>query len=132
MQSVGPEAPLGPIFDALASDGPPTLVYTSGYYLEQTLVAVEPEPVLLQNIANVAAGDNFSASFGLPFGLIANIRQTNRPGYNGTLLQQEGGAFGLVQPSFPGALSGAYQLSLQAPKPHRSQGAILRHHHGLG
>jgi hypothetical protein len=117
MQSVGPEAPLGPIYDVLASDGPPTLVYTRGYYLEQTLVPVEPEPVLLQNIANVAAGDNFSASFGLPFGLIANIRQVNRPGYNGSLLQQEGGAFGLVQPSFPGGLAGAYQLSLQAPNP---------------
>jgi hypothetical protein len=117
MQSVGPEAPLGPIFDALASDGPPTLVYSTGYYLEQTLVPVEPEPVLLQNIANVAAGDDFRASFGLPFGLIANIKQTNRPGYNGNLLQQQGGAFGLVQPNFPGALAGAYQLSLQAPFP---------------
>jgi hypothetical protein len=117
MQSVGPEAPLGPIFDALASDGPPTLVYTSGYYLEQTLVPVEPAPVLLQNIANVAAGDNFSASFGLPFGLTANIKQVNRPGNNGSLLQQQGGAFGLVQPSFPGSLSGAYQLSLKPPYP---------------
>jgi hypothetical protein len=117
MQSVGPELPLGPILDALGSDGVATIVQTQGS--QQTLVAVEPEPVLRQNIANVAAGGSFNARFSLPFGLIANIHQTNRPGGSGKppLFQNQGGVFGLVQPGFPSALTGAFQLSLGAPSP---------------
>ena len=117
MLSVGPEPPLGPVTDSLASDGPATIVRTAD--AQQTLVAVAPEPVLLQNIANVAAGADFGATFSLPFGLIASISQANRPGSGGgkPLFQGEGGAFGLVRPSFPSALEGAYQLSLVAPDP---------------
>jgi hypothetical protein len=75
--------------------------------------------VLLQNIANVAAGAAFGATFNLPFGLIANIRQTNGPGLFGarSLFLEEGGAFGLMRPSFPSGLGGAYQLSLKPPFP---------------
>ena len=117
MQSVGPEPPLGPVVNALASDGVATVVHTQDP--QQTLVPVAPEPVLLQNIANVAAGASFSAFFSLPFGLIADIRQTNRPAGSGKppLFLEEGGAFELIQPSFPTQLAGAYQLSLKPPSP---------------
>ena len=117
MESVGPAAPLGPVVNSLGSDGPATIVRSED--TQQTLVAVAPEPILLRNIANVAAGAGFAATFSLPFGLIANIKQTNRPGQNGgkPLFQQQGGAFGLEQPSFAGPLAGAYQLSLKAPNP---------------
>ena len=102
------------------TDGVPTLVQApsiaSGNV--QTLVAVAPEPVLLRTVGNVAAGASFRAQFSLPFGMIANISQANRPAVNQNppLFTQEGGAFALVQPNFA-AGSGALQLMLKPPNP---------------
>ena len=61
-----------------ATDGVPTSIQATGIPPradKQTLTPLEPGPVLLQNIANVKAGQGFSASFSLPFGMTANILQ---------------------------------------------------------
>jgi hypothetical protein len=98
-----------------ATDGIPTLVQAPGVNT-QTLVVVAPEPVLLRTVGNVAAGASFRAKFSLPFGMIANISQPNRPpvNQNPSLFVQEGGRFSLVQPNFT-AGSGALQLMLKPP-----------------
>jgi hypothetical protein len=82
------------------------------------LVPVAPEPVLLRTIGNVAAGSSFRAQFSLPFGMIANITQDNRPPVNQhpSLFALDGGAFELVQPSFASG-AGAFQLMLKPPNP---------------
>jgi hypothetical protein len=104
-----------------ATDGVPTLLQAPSVAAQnqtQTLVAVAPEPVLLRTIGNVAAGASFQAQFSLPFGLIANIAQTNRPpsGQIPSLFGNEGGVFALIQPDFT-AGSGAFQLTLKPPNP---------------
>ena len=110
MQSTGPAPPLGPIECSPASDGVATFVRANDP--QQTLVPFAPEPVLRNNIAAVAAGAPFAADFSLPFGLIANIQQPNKP-----LITDSGGMFALVQPSFPSQLEGAFQLALKPPNP---------------
>lgn len=108
--SAAPEPPLGPLQATPATDGGPTLIQSGDP--QQTLTPLEPGPVLLQNIANVKAGQGFSASFSLPFGLTANIFQpTATPSFITS------GMFALTQPSFPSKLSGAYQLTLKPPNP---------------
>jgi hypothetical protein len=106
-----------------ATDGVPTLVQAPGIQpaQTQTLVPVAPEPVLLRTIGNVAAGASFQAQFSLPFGMIANISQTNRPpiNQNPPLFTLEGGRFALLQPNFA-AGTGALQLLLGAPNPTQS------------
>ena len=106
-----------------ATDGVQTLVQAPSIQPTetQTLVPVAPEPVLLRTIGNVAAGSSFRAQFSLPFGMIANISQTNRPpvNQNPPLFTLEGGRFTLVQPNFA-AGTGALQLQLGAPNPTQS------------
>ncbi len=107
-----------------ATDGVPTLVQAPGVASAntQTLVAVAPEPVLLRTVGNVAAGASFRAQFSLPFGMVANIDQENRPpvnNQNSSLFAREGGAFALVQPNFA-AGGGALQLMLKPPDPTES------------
>jgi hypothetical protein len=103
-----------------ATDGVPTLVQAPSIQpaSTQTLVPVAPEPVLLRTIGNVGAGASFQAQFSLPFGMIANINQPNRPpvNQNPSLFALEGGRFGLVRPKFT-AGTGALQLLLGAPNP---------------
>ena len=103
-----------------ATDGVPTLLRAGSVQPSNsvTLVPVAPAPVLLHTIANVAAGASFSAQFSLPFGMIANISQANRPSVTtvAPLFTAEGGVFALVQPSFT-AGSGALQLTLGPPFP---------------
>jgi hypothetical protein len=110
MQSTGPAPPLGPIECLPPSDGVSTRVQANDPL--QTLVPFAPEPVLRNNITAVAAGAPFVAEFSLPFGLIANIQQPNKP-----LITQSGGMFALIQPSFASQLEGAYQLTLKPPNP---------------
>ncbi len=117
MESTGPEPPLGPVAASPATDGVTTVVRAQDP--KQTLVPFAPEPVLVQNIANVAAGGTFTAQFSLPFGLIAHVSQGNEPPSAGKPAQflAQGGAFTLVQPSFSAGLGGAYQLMLKPPDP---------------
>ncbi|HKM64350.1 MAG TPA: hypothetical protein VJY39_17855 [Acidisphaera sp.] len=117
MDSTGPEAPLGAIMPLPATDGFATVLRTAD--ARQTLVPLAPGPVLLQNIANVAAGGDFSASFSLPFGLTADIFQANSPptGKTPALFLSQGGVYALTQPSFPAQVSGALQLTLKPPNP---------------
>lgn len=75
MESTGPQGPLGPIPNP-GSDGLPMLVAAPD---SQQLVPFAPQPVLTNNIDNVAAGVPFAALFSLPFGLIAAISQPNGP-----------------------------------------------------
>ena len=109
--------PPGAIAAFPATDGVPTRIEAPGVDT-QTLVPVAPEPVLLRLIGNVAAGASFRAQFSLPFGMIANISQANRPpvDHNPPLFTQEGGVFALVQPSFAAGI-GALQLTLKPPCP---------------
>jgi hypothetical protein len=116
-------SPPGALVASPATDGVPTLVQAPSIAAQnltptQTLVAVAPEPVLLRTIGNVAAGASFQAQFSLPFGLIANIDQVNRPpsGQTPSLFGREGGVFALIQPDFT-AGSGAFQLTLKPPNP---------------
>ena len=112
--------PAGAIFSDPASDGVALVLQAPD---EQQLVPFAPGPVLLSNIANVVAGKSFQAEFSLPFGLIARIRQPNRPpnpnGPNGaqSLFLSEGGEFQLTRPTFPTSLLGALQLTLKPPFP---------------
>lgn len=103
-----------------ATDGPATLVKAPGIgpAKTQTLAPVAPTPVLRRLIGNVAAGASFTAKFSLPFGMIAEISQANRPPINNhpPLFTQEGGKFDLVQPVFS-AGSGGLQLMLKPPNP---------------
>lgn len=110
-------SPPGEIQALPATDGVPTLVQAPNP-ASQTLVPAAPEPVLLHTVGNVAAGASFAAQFSLPFGMIANISQANRPpvGRNPALFLEQGGVFALVQPSFA-AGSGALQLTLKPPNP---------------
>ncbi len=117
MLSTGPAPPLGPVLASPATDGVATLVQTQDP--QQTLVPFAPEPVLLRNIDNVAAGCSFTAEFSLPFGLIARIAQMNRPRgpQSPSVFARDGGVFALVQPTFPSHLEGAFQLTLKPPFP---------------
>jgi len=120
----------GPIVCDPASDGGPLLLAAPN---NQQLVRFSPAPVLLNNIENVAAGLSFQATFSLPFGLNATIRQTNRhvpgkSGIQGSLFLAEGGQFRLNMPQFPESfvpnpsppppkLHGAVQLTLMPEHP---------------
>jgi hypothetical protein len=117
MESTGPEPPLGAIAADPATDGVATMVRAQDP--KQTLVPLAPVPILRRNIANVAAGGSFTAQFSLPFGLVADIDQANRPPFGSTkaLFLAEGGAFELVQPSFAAGFGGAFQLMLKPPHP---------------
>ena len=115
--------PSGPIYCNPPSDGPPLLLIAPD---QQQLVPLAPGPVLLNNIANVVAGQSFLAEFSLPFGLVAHIQQPNRPPASSapagtqSLFLSEGGEFQLNQPVFPTALQGALQLTLKPPFPQNS------------
>jgi hypothetical protein len=115
--------PSGPIFCNPPSDGPPLVLIAPD---EQQLVPLAPAPVLLNNISNVAAGKFFNATFSLPFGLVAHIRQPNEPppptAPKGTqaLFLNEGGEFQLNMPSFPSSLQGALQATVKPPFPQNS------------
>ncbi len=141
MESTG-ESTIGPIECDPASDGAPLLVASPD---SQKLVPFAPGPVLVNNIANVAAGVPFAAVFSLPFGLNAVIIQYNapsrkKPGIRSTFLDA-GGRFGANIPRFPDAippsppqaaappklappgnpsLTGALSLSLKPPNPGES------------
>lgn len=67
--------PPGPI-SGPGNDGPPLLVAAPD---AQQLVALAPQPVLINNINNVAAGAPFAAICSLPFGLAAVIAEPNAP-----------------------------------------------------
>jgi hypothetical protein len=113
------QLPSGPIFCNPPSDGPPLLLAAPD---QQQLVPVAPSVVLLNQIGNVVAGKSFSAQFSLPFGLVAHIRQPNRPParFNRkSLFISEGGQFHVNAPTFPGSVAGALQLTLKPPFPER-------------
>ena len=107
MESTGPQGPLGPIGNP-GSDGLPLLVAAPD---SQQLVPFAPQPVLTNNIDNVAAGVPFAALFSLPFGLIAAISQPNgpvNPRVKSSFLA-DGGTFTSLSPAFQ--LTAAEQLS---------------------
>lgn len=107
MESTGPQGPLGPIPNP-GSDGLPLLVAAPD---SQQLVPFAPQPVLTNNIDNVAAGVPFAALFSLPFGLIAAISQPNgpvNPRVKSSFLA-DGGTFTSLSPGFQ--LTAAEQLS---------------------
>jgi hypothetical protein len=107
MESTGPQGPLGPIGNP-GSDGLPMLVAAPD---SQQLVPFAPQPVLTNNIDNVAAGIPFAALFSLPFGLIAAISQPNgpvNPRVKSSFLAG-GGTFTSLSPGFQ--LTAAEQLS---------------------
>lgn len=117
------ELPSGSIFCDPPSDGPPLVLIAPD---QHQLVPLAPAPVLFNNISNVAAGQFFTATFSLPFGLIAEIRQTNAPpaptappGTQALFLSQ-GREFQLDVPNFPSSLQGALQLTLKPPFPENS------------
>jgi hypothetical protein len=100
------------------SDGFPLLVAAPD---SQQLVPFAPQPVLTNNISNVAAGLPFAALFSLPFGLTAAISQPNRPlnaRVRSTFLAG-GGTFSSLSPAFsPTAsqqLTAAVSLTLTPP-----------------
>ena len=107
MESTGPQGPLGPIGNP-GSDGLPLLVAAPD---SQQLVPFAPQPVLTNNIDNVAAGVPFAALFSLPFGLTAAISQPNgpvNPRVKSSFLA-DGGTFTSLSPGFQ--LTAAEQLS---------------------
>lgn len=108
-----PVTPEGPLAPTPASDGPPLVLSAPD---SQQLVPFAPEPVLTNNIHNVATGHPFFALFSLPFGLEALISEPNRPRGKGGFLQS-GGRFERQIPRFSGArpeqLSGAVALTLE-------------------
>ncbi len=111
------QLPSGPIFCNPPSDGPPLLLIARD---QQQLVPLAPSVVLLNQIGNVVAGKPFDAQFSLPFGLVAHIRQPNRPPtrFNRkSLFISEGGQFQVNAPKFPTALAGALQVTLKPPFP---------------
>jgi hypothetical protein len=111
------QLPSGPIFCNPPSDGPPLLLIARD---QQQLVPLAPSVVLLNQIGNVVAGKPFDAQFSLPFGLVAHIRQPNRPPtrFNRkSLFISEGGQFHVNAPKFPTALAGALQVTLKPPFP---------------
>ena len=112
--------PSGPIFCNPPSDGPPLLLIAPD---QQQLVPIAPALVLLNNIGNVVAGKHLDAEFSLPFGLVAHIRQPNRPPtrFNRkSLFLAEGGEFHINAPRFPASLRGALQATLKPPFPQNS------------
>ena len=114
------QLPSGPIFCNPPNDGPPLLLIAPN---QQQLVPLAPSVVLLNHIGNVAAGRPFNAQFSLPFGLVAHIRQPNRPPsrFNRkALFISEGGQFHVNAPKFPTSLTGALQLKMKPPFPQRS------------
>jgi hypothetical protein len=89
----------GPIGNP-GSDGFPLLVAAPD---SQQLVPFAPQPVLTNNVANVAAGIPFAAVFSLPFGLTAAISQPNGPLLRSRVKSQflaEGGTFTTLSPRF--------------------------------
>ena len=107
------QTPPGPLLCNPASDGVPTIIQAPD---NQRLVPVEPMPVLSSTVANVARGKSFTATFSLPFGLIASVRQPNEPpsGYDKLpYALKNGGAFHLTRPRFAPSLTGAWQLTLK-------------------
>ncbi|MCU1321477.1 MAG: hypothetical protein JWM43_1126 [Acidobacteriaceae bacterium] len=115
-------APNFPIYCSPASDGPPLLLLAPD---QQQLVPLAPDPVLKNNIGNVAAGQPLFGQFSLPFGLIAHIQQPNRPpNPNGpagakSLFLSQGGEFQTNMPAFASALEGALQVTLKPPFPEK-------------
>jgi hypothetical protein len=108
-----PVTPEGPLAPAPASDGPPLLLSAPD---NQQLVPFAPEPVLTNNIHNVATGHSFYALFSLPFGLEALISEPRRArGERGFL--QGNVRFERQIPRFsvsgPEPLSGAVALTLE-------------------
>jgi hypothetical protein len=101
------------------SDGFPLLVAAPD---SQQLVPFAPQPVLTNNIRNVAAGVPFAALFSLPFGLTAAISQPNgplNPRVKSTFLA-DGGSFTSLSPGFQPAalaeqLNAAVSLTLTPP-----------------
>jgi hypothetical protein len=120
----------GPIYCSPASDGFPLLAVAPD---DQQLVPFSPEPMLVNNVQNVAAGRSFAALFSLPFGLDALIVQPNRiitnsDGRSGPAFQLADGQFALNRPSFPesfvpnpkpptATIEGAFQLSVVPEHP---------------
>ena len=101
------------------SDGFPLLVAAPD---SQQLVPFAPQPVLTNNIGNVAAGVPFAALFSLPFGLTAAISQPNGPGSSrvkSTFLAG-GGTFTSLSPGFQltasEQLTAAVSLTLTPPR----------------
>jgi hypothetical protein len=115
---VSEETPAGVISAGIgAADGGPLVVHSINF---QQLVPVAPIPVLTSQIANVAAGRPFHATFSLPFGLIARIEQTNGLVKNKSGLKPQFfaqlGDFRLNRPDFSDLdLRGGHQLTLIAP-----------------
>ena len=107
MESTGPQGPIGPIGNP-GTDGLPLLVAAPD---SQQLVRFAPQPVLTNNISNVAAGIPFAALFSLPFGLTAAISQPNQrvnPRVPSQFLA-DGGTFASLSPAFQ--LTGSEQLT---------------------
>jgi hypothetical protein len=100
------------------SDGFPLLVAAPD---SQQLVPFAPQPVLTNNIGNVAAGVPFAALFSLPFGLTAAISQPNAPGSSRSKagFLAGGGTFTSLSPGFQltasEQLSAAVSLTLAPP-----------------
>jgi hypothetical protein len=129
MESTATDIP-GPIVCQPASDGNPLLISAPN---NQQLVPFSPEPVLFNNIDNVAAGLPFTAVFSLPFGLNAMIVQPNRPvrtkfGGRVSSFLAAGGQFRANVPRFPDSfvpnpsppppkLLGALQLTVMPEHP---------------
>jgi hypothetical protein len=101
------ELPTAPIYGP-GTDGYPLLLAAPD---DQQLVPFAPQPVLTNNIGNVAAGTPFAALFSLPFGLTAAISQPNSaPGSAADESQflADGGTFASPAAGFP--LTAAEQL----------------------
>jgi hypothetical protein len=108
MESSGKKAPTGPIAPDPGSDGFPLLVAAPD---SQQLVPFAPQPVLTNNIGNVAAGVPFAALFSLPFGLTAAISEPNGPVHSRVKSRflAGGGTFTSLSPDFQ--LTASEQLS---------------------
>jgi hypothetical protein len=121
--------PTGPI-SGPGSDGPPLLVAAPD---TQQLVALAPQPVLTNNIENVAAGAPFAAICSLPFGLAAVIAEPNAPprrkGPRARLSEflADGGTFISPTATFPLAasdqLAAAVSLTIAPTKTSAVEGA---------
>jgi hypothetical protein len=127
----------GPIYCDPASDGFPLLATAPD---DQQLVPFSPEPLLVNNVENVAAGRSFAALFSPPFGMGAIIVQPNRivtqpDGVTGPAFQLAGGRFALNRPNFPESfvpnpkppianVEGAFQLSVVPEHPDQSDASF--------
>jgi hypothetical protein len=118
MESTGSQAPPLPIENP-GSDGFPLLVAAPD---SQQLVPFAPQPVLTNNVRNVATGVPFAALFSLPFGLTAAISQPNahpNSRVKSTFLAA-GGTFTSLSPGFKlpalaEPLNAAVSLTLTPP-----------------